>query len=148
MKRQSKHWSGLRRGRRGATLVEAMCAMILVSLTVLIFGSSFPAAARAHLRAQHIDVTQDALQQQLEYWRDAGYYSLPDPPVGFTSYTERFTPPATLPGAKGAVRMTRIDDDWNETTADTGQALVEATITWSGSGSDKGSITLTTIVTR
>lgn len=137
-----------RRARRGFSLPEVMLAIAIMGYAVAVFVGAFPASGNAISRSRHRDLAASACQQQLEFWRNIGYSSLPAVPSGATGVTVSFTPPATLPRATGSVRFTRVDDSFRPTAADTGRVQVDATVSWERSGSDRGSVTLTTLILR
>ncbi len=138
-----------RRGaRRGFTLTEAIIAMVLLSLIMVVFGASFPYASQTITRSRHMDLAANACQQELEVYRSVGYNSCPSISAGSTSTKVEFTPPDALTQATGTVTFTRVNDSLNATGSDTGRLKVEASIKWSGYGLDKGNVTLTTLIVR
>lgn len=136
-----------RRARRGVSLVEVMVTVLLTGLSVGVFSTSFPGATNALSRSRQSDVANNACVQQLEYWRNIGYSSVPIP-NGAAQYTRSFTPPAALVNASGQVTFTRVTDSFAATTADTGQLKVEARITWQGTGRDAGTAMVTTLLVQ
>lgn len=132
--------------RRGFTLTEAIIAMVLLSLVMVVFGASFPYASQTITRGRHMDLASNACQAQLEVYRNAGYNSCPAIATGSSSTKVSFTPPSDLTGATGTVQFTRVTDSFSTTTVETGRMKVEAQITWKGFGLDKGTVTLTTLI--
>lgn len=123
-----------------------MLALLVMALTVAAFAATFPAAGQAIARSKHLDQASDACQQRLDFYRNVGYNSLPAIPAGTQSTSVPFTPPAELPGATGAVVFTHVDASFQPTNLRTGLIKAEATITWAGAGSDRGSYTLSTLI--
>ena len=48
----------------------------------------------------------------------------------------------------GTVTFTRVDSSFATTTTDTGRVRVDATVNWTGVGTDHGPVTLTTLITQ
>lgn len=133
---------------RGMTFVEVLVSMGLAVLGVLVFQAYFPAAPQALAQSRHTDLAMNACEVQLEAYRDAGYFSLPDVPQGSTYTQIEFTPPAALPAATGTVTVTRVDEDLQPTSADTGLVMVEVAIAWSQRGRDRGTARVSTVMSR
>lgn len=140
--------SGVRRSRRGFSLVETMIAALLLGFAAMIFGAACPMTSQVILRGRNTDLASDACQKRLEFWRNVGYASLPAIPTGASSVSQSFTPPSDLVNAAGTVTFTRIDGSWAVTTADTGRVRVDAVITWGGSGVRGSRTELTTLMRR
>jgi len=137
---------GRRRGR-GFTLPEVMIALSIMAFAVSVFGASFPACAQTLSRSRNMDMATAACQQQLDYYREVGYFSLPAVQDGAASNTTvSFTPPSTLPAATGLLQFTMINSNLAPSTTDNQRLRVEATVTWAGRGSDRGSVTVTSII--
>jgi prepilin-type N-terminal cleavage/methylation domain-containing protein len=134
--------------RRGFTIPEVLMALAITGFAVSIFGASFPACGRALSRSRHTDIASDACQQQLELYRQVGYDSLPAIPAGSSSLKVQFAAPAGLPGATGAVTFTRLDSSFSATTQDTGRVRADAGVAWTGTGSDRGAITVTSLIAQ
>lgn len=134
-------------GRRGFTLPEVSIALMIIAVTCIAFCSAFTAGRRAISRGRHIDQASDNCQEQLEFYRQVGYGSLPITAAQVSTQTS-FTPNSSLPNASGSVTLTRVDDTFAAVTTDTGKIKVEATVTWSGIGADRGTVTVTGIVVR
>jgi prepilin-type N-terminal cleavage/methylation domain-containing protein len=132
--------------RRGFTLVEVIAALLIVGFAIIVFGASFPATSQAISRSRNTDLASDACQQQLEFWRNVGYSSLPAIPGGQSSVTQSFTPPADLQQGAGTITFTRVDANFAVSTANTGRVRVDVTVSWDGRGVDQGSVTLTTLI--
>lgn len=132
--------------RRGFTLTELMVVVLLMGLAIAIFSASFPAAGQSLYRSRHMDLAANACSQQLEFWRNVGYSSAPAISQGSTKTTRTFDAPEELPGAKGTVVFTRVDEGYAETTAATGRLRVDVSVTWNGSGNDNGTVTVTTLL--
>jgi type II secretory pathway pseudopilin PulG len=131
--------------RRGTTLIEAMVALSITGMAIATFATSFPYASKNLSRARHTDLAASACQQQLEYWRDIGYASVPLP-VGTSSATRSFTPPSEMVEAIGAVTFSRVTPELGASTAETGTVRVDAAITWAGTGYDSGKVSLTSLI--
>src|SRR5438552_143451 len=121
-----------RRSGRGFSLPETMVAAVILGFAGMIFSAACPSTSQVLLRGRSTDLASDACQQQLEFWRDIGYASLPAIPAGSRSVSRAFTPPASLAQATGTVTFTRLDDAWAETTADAGRVRVDAAVAWGG----------------
>lgn len=137
-------WMGKR--RRGNSLVEAILAVMILAIAVPMFAASFPASSLAILRDRHADVATNACAEQNEFWRNVGYSSLPA--ITGSSLTQSFTPPSGLVNPSASVTFTRVDDSLQVSTTDTGRVRVTSTITWTGRGSDQGTVSLTTLLAR
>ena len=133
---------------RGFSLPETLIALIVMALAVGVFGAAFPSASHAISRAKHIDMASDECQKQLDLCRQVGFNSLPAIPAGASRLIQYFTPTTELPGATGTMLYTRLDDNYSETTTATDRIRADATVTWSGVGSDRGSITLNTLIVQ
>ena len=134
--------------RRAFTMTEAIISMFLLALLVAGFTAAYPYTAQSILRAKHMDLAVNACQVQLEYWRDAGYAALPAIPSGSSYVETSFTAPSELSQATGTTRFTYLDDNLAVTTTDDSRKRVDATITWTGNGLDRGTVTLSTLVTN
>ena len=132
--------------RRGFTMVETLVAMGIVALSVA-FLPVFMSAGRATKRSQHVEQATRCAQQQLEGWRQAGYGALPTTGSSASSVTRAFTPPATLPNATGEMICTRIDANLNPTSAETYHCRLQVRVSWQGVGSDRGTVTLSSVMT-
>lgn len=123
-------------------------ALVVMALAVGVFGAAFPSASQAIARAKHIDQASDECQKALDYYRQIGETSIELSllPAGASRATAAITPTTDLPGASGEVLFRRVDDSYAETTTDTGRLRVDATVRWSGVGSDRGEVTLTTLI--
>jgi len=134
--------------RRGFSLPEVLMALAVMALAVGVFGAAFPSATQAIARSKHIDMASDACQKQLDFYRQVGETSieLNHLPANTSQATVAFTPNAELPGATGSVVFRRVDTNYVETTTDTGRLRVDATVTWSGVGSDRGTVKLYTFI--
>jgi prepilin-type N-terminal cleavage/methylation domain-containing protein len=132
--------------RRGFTLTELMVVVLLMGLAIAIFSASFPAAGQSLYRSRHIDLAANACNQQLEFWRNVGYSSVPPIPAGTSRLQQSFDPPAELPGATGTVVFTRLDGNYAETTQNTGRLRVDVSVSWAGSGNDRGTVSVTTLL--
>jgi hypothetical protein len=129
--------------------METMIAVLMLAFAMTVFGASLPSTSQVLLRSRSSNVAIDACQQQLENWRNIGYSSLPAFPSGSGTMTQSFTPPTEIgQGATGTVTFRRVNASYATTTTDTGRVLVEATITWGGSGIRGSSVTLTTLMLR
>lgn len=134
------------RTRRGTTLAEVLIALFIAAMAVTVFGTAMPFAAEWVSRSRLTDVATNACEPQIEYWRDIGYGSLPSIPSGNSSTSQAFTPPSALSGATGTVTFTRLTDSLTASTSDTGVVKVDATVVWTGTGHDGGTVTLTTLI--
>lgn len=123
-----------------------MLALMVMALAVATFAATFPAAGQAIARSKHLDQASDACQQRLDFYRNVTYRSLPAIPAGAASTTVAFTPPAELPGATGGVTFTHVDASFQPTTIRSGRIKADARITWAGTGSDRGSYTLSSLI--
>jgi prepilin-type N-terminal cleavage/methylation domain-containing protein len=132
--------------RRGFSLPEVLIALVVMALAVAVFGAAFPSASQAISRSKHIDMASDECQKQLDFYRQVGFNSLPDIPSGASSLKQAFTPTPELPGAEGVIVFTWLDGNYAATTTPSKRVRVDATVTWSGVSSDKGSVTLTTLI--
>ncbi len=146
-KRRSRGVSAPNPGKRGVSLTEVMVSMCLLALAVLAFGASFPACSQQVMRARHEDLAVNACQKQLDYWRQVGYTSAPLA-SGVSSAKVSFTPPTDLTNATGYTYLVRVDGNFSTTTAESGLLKIVTTVTWSGSGRDKGSVSLTSLIRR
>jgi prepilin-type N-terminal cleavage/methylation domain-containing protein len=134
--------------RRGFTLTELMVVVVLMGLAIAVFAASFPAAGQSIYRSRHMDIAGNSCNQQIEFWRNVGYGSMPAFPQGASKVTQTFTPSTELPGATGTVSFTRVDDTFAATTADTGQVRIEVAVSWSGSGNDRGTVSVTSLLVQ
>lgn len=134
------------RRRRGFTLPEIMLALLVMALTVATFAATFPGAGQAISRSKHIDQASDECQKQLDFYRNVSYNSLPAIPAGVSSTSVTFVPSSELPGATGVVTFTHVDNNFNAVTTRTGRVRVDATVTWVGVGSDRGTQSLSTLI--
>ena len=134
------------RRRRGFTLTEIMIVVLLMGMAIAIFSASFPAAGQSLYRSRHTDIASDACQQQLDFWRNVGYGSVPAFANGASKVKQSFTTPSELPGGSASITFVRVNSDYGETTADTGRLRVDATVSWAGSGNDRGAVTQTTLL--
>jgi prepilin-type N-terminal cleavage/methylation domain-containing protein len=135
--------------RRGFSLPETIMALVVMALAVGVFGAAFPSAGQAIARSKHIDMASDACQKQLDYYRQIGETSieLTYLPANTSTATVAFTPNGDLPGGgTGSVVFRRLDSSYNTTTADTGRLRVDASVSWTGVGSDRGTVTLSTLI--
>jgi prepilin-type N-terminal cleavage/methylation domain-containing protein len=137
-----------KRARRGFSLPEVMTASSIMVMAFTVFGAAFPACGQTQSRGRHLDIASNACQQRLDFFRQVGYSSLPAITEGESSVQESFTPPSHLPGAAGVIRFTRITESFAVTTENTARVRAEATITWSGAGSDRGTVTVTSIIAQ
>lgn len=134
--------------RRGFTLTELMVVVLLMGLAISIFAASFPAAGQSIYRSRHMDIAGNACDQQLEFWRNVGYGSVPAFPQGSSSVSQNFTASSELPGAIGTVTFVRVDDSFAPTTSETGQVRVDVSVTWGGSGNDRGTVSVTSMLVQ
>lgn len=118
----------------------------MMAFAVSVFAVSFPAAAQAISRSRHLDQAANSCQQQLEFYRDVGYSSLPAISAGSQSVSLSFTPTSDLPGATGTVTLTQVDSAFAATTAVTGRITIDVTVAWIGVGSDRGTHTVTSLI--
>jgi hypothetical protein len=125
-----------------------MVVVLLMGLAIAVFSASFPAAGQSLYRSRHMDIAGNVCNQQLEFWRNVGYGSAPAIPQGSTSVKQSFSPSAELPGGAGTVTFTRVDDSFNATTADTGQLRVEVSVSWNGSGNNRGTVNVTSLLVQ
>lgn len=132
--------------RRGFTIAESMISMLILALLISTFGAVYPYTAQSIVRAKHMDQAVSACQQQLEYWRDAGYASCPAIAAGYSSTSSTFTPPSDLSNPTGTTTFTHLDSNFSATTIKTGRLRLDATITWTGHGADRGTVTLSTMI--
>lgn len=124
-----------------------MLAFFLLSLLLFGFSPILLSANLAIKRGQSLERTTESAQREIEARRQAGFDALPDITGNATSATESFAPAADLPEEAGEVVVTRVDANLNPTTTESGRRRVEVTVSWSGSGSDRGTVTLTTLMT-
>jgi hypothetical protein len=134
--------------RNGFTVVEALTAAVVAGLAIMLFTAAFPSCSQWVLRSGHVDAATNGCSKQTEYWRGLGYAALPVIPEGDTTVTETWTPPTELPHAGAKTVFTRVDDSLNPSLVDTGRCKVETTATWTGTGSDRGSVTIVGVITR
>lgn len=132
--------------RRGFTLIEVMITLVCVAFAIAVFGAAFPSASQSIVRSRHRDAVANACHEQLEMWRNVGYNSLPTIPTGTNSISQTFTPPSGLPPATGTVTFTRVNDSYSPTTTDTGRIRVDVAITWTGHGSNRGTVTVNSLI--
>lgn len=134
--------------RRGFTLLETMVAILLLTFTTAIFAAVYPVTSQILLAGRNCDLASDACQQQLEFWRNVGYASLPTIPTGASRISRTFAAPTSLAQGAGMVTFSRIDAGWAETTEDTGRMRVDVVITWGGRGIRGGRIPMTAVLVR
>jgi hypothetical protein len=122
---------------------------VLLTFALVIFGGTFPTATQIMYKGRHMDDASIACQHQLEYYRAAGYGSVsPFIAAGQSSGTGPTFTASDLPAASGTVTFTRVDAGYAATTTDTGRIRMDVTAGWSGSGVDRGSVTLTSLVVQ
>jgi prepilin-type N-terminal cleavage/methylation domain-containing protein len=134
-----------KRARRGFTLPEVMLALGVLAFAVSIFGTAFPTASRAVARSNNMDTAVNLCDHQLEIYRDGGYTAC-EPAAGQSTRTVSFTAPPTIPNGTGTVTFTRVDDSYQPTSTYTGRVLVQASVSWRGTGRDLGTVTMSTLV--
>ncbi len=140
--------AGMSRGRRGFTLTEVSAAMLVVGFAVAMFGAAFPACGQTISRGRHTDTATNACQQQLDFWRQVGYASLPAIADGRSAVQQSLTAPTALPNATGSLTFSRVGEDFAAATSETGRVRVDVSITWRGTGSDRGTVSLTSLLLR
>jgi Tfp pilus assembly protein PilE len=133
--------------RRGFTVVEALTAAVVAGMAIMLFTAAFPSCSQWVLRSGHVDAATNGCSKQTEYWRGIGYAGLPTS-GGAAIVTQTWTPPVELPNATAKTVFTLVDASMSPSNVDTGRCKVEATVTWAGAGSDKGSVTLVGVITR
>ncbi|MBM3459754.1 MAG: hypothetical protein FJX77_14630 [Armatimonadetes bacterium] len=121
-------------------------SILLLAVAVTMFAASFPATSQSILRDRHRDVAASACVKQLEYWRGVGYSSLPA--MTSSTLSQSFTVPTDLLNGTGTVTFTRVDDSLTATSTETGKRKVEATVTWTGQGKDRGTVALTSLLVQ
>ena len=123
-------------------------ALVVMALAVGVFGTAFPSAGQAIARSRHIDMASDAAQKRLDFYRQVGETSieLDHLPAGTSRATIEFNPGDELPGGSASVTFRRVDANYAETTADTGRLRADVVVRWAGVGSDRGEISLSTLI--
>lgn len=137
-----------KRYRRGFTIVEAMTAAVVAGLAVTMFTAAFPSCSQWVLRSGHLDAATNGCARQAEYWRGVGYNAITAIPPGESTATQTWTPPSELPNATAQTVFTYLDSSMSPTTVSQGRCKVEVTVTWTGNGGDKGSVSVVGVVTR
>lgn len=141
--------------RRGFTLPEAMMCVLIAGMAASIFGASFPSAAKAMRRSQHVDLAAEACYAELEAWRGRGYSQIPAGSGTVTLGTASLirSLPAALPNASGQLVIRRMDVSgsspnysYQQSATDTGRVQLEMSVTWAGTGTDRGTVTVATLV--
>jgi Tfp pilus assembly protein PilV len=136
------------RSRRGVTLSEVLIGVLITAMSTVTFASVNISSYQAVARSQHLELATQIAHEELEVCRQAGYAGLPTIPTGRKSVTSDLATPTTLPDATAKVVYTRVDASLNPSTTATGRRRVDVTVTWDGSGNDRGSVTLTTLMTQ
>jgi hypothetical protein len=128
-------------------MIEALTAAVVAGLAIMLFTAAFPSCSQWVLRSGHVDAATNGCSKQTEYWRGIGYGGLPTS-GGAASVEQTWTPPSELPNATAKTKFTLVDASLSPSAVDMGRCKVEATVTWVGTGSDKGSVTLVGVITR
>jgi type II secretory pathway pseudopilin PulG len=137
-----------RQRRKGFSLTETLVAVLITAITLIAFGTMFPSSSRLVQRSRCEDLATRACQSQLEFYREAGYASLPNIRAGTSEATVTFTPPSDLPLARGTIRFSNADSSFAASSATTGRVRIDATISWHTSGEVRRSVTETSIVLK
>ncbi len=132
---------------RGFTRLEVLVTLTVLCLAILAMAPALMLGNRSVKRAQNTEIATQIAQERLERVRDAGYTALPILKAGQTSRTESFAPGTALPRATGQTVCTRLAEDLVTQTTDSERCRVSVTVAWVGVGNDKGSVSLTTLVT-
>ncbi len=138
----------MKRGRRGFTLPEVLVAMTLVGAAVSVFGAAFPACSYTIQRSRATDMAADACQQRMDMYRSVGHASLPAIPDGQTSLTQGFSGPAGLPAGAGSVTFTRVDAAFSPVSTETGRVQVRVQVSWAGRGTNRGAVSVTSLIVQ
>jgi type II secretory pathway pseudopilin PulG len=134
------------RKRRALTLVELLLAVFVSVLTASAIVPIFLSAECSTRRAANLERATQSAHRELESWRQLGFSSLPRISTGNTTVRQTFTSDSNLPGVTGSLTITRVDGALTPSASETGLRKVEATISWSGSRYDRGSVRVTTLV--
>jgi Tfp pilus assembly protein PilV len=135
-------------GRRGSSLVDIVIAVWVLSMAILTMAAVDVTATRTIRSSQSMEIATQAARAQLDRWRQEGFDAMPAVATGATVATQSFAVPTELPSGTGQTVFTRVDTSQAVTTVEAGRRRVSATVTWTGRGSDKGSVTLTTLVAK
>jgi prepilin-type N-terminal cleavage/methylation domain-containing protein len=137
------------RCRRGFSLIETMIAAMVLGFVVLVFGASFPTAARQRYKAENITTATMLAHQTLELLRGAGYAGLNyadllaagavDASTGASPYSI-----TTVRGLASALRGGSGTLTITDESADLKRARVD--ITWSGITNQGNSVSLVTFI--
>ena len=134
--------------RRGSSLVDVVIAVWLLSMAILTIAAVDVSGTRTIRRSQGMEIATQAARAELDEWRQKGFGALPAIGTGQTAVTQTFTPPAALQAGTGRTTFTRVDAAQAAATTETDRRRVAATVTWTGRGNDKGSVTLTTLIVK
>jgi type II secretory pathway pseudopilin PulG len=148
MRHQSRRGPG---GRRGTSIVEVILAVLLLSLIFLSVTPGFMQSELTVDRSRNMEIATQAAQAQLDTWREQSYAALPTLPSGVASLTQSFTPPAALPHGTGQTVLTRLNGSLVPVTtepagSEAGRRRIAVTVSWDAGGSDRGSVTLTSLM--
>ena len=139
--------SNNRLGRRGFTITELMVTLVLIGFAFTILGATFPTAMQILYKSRHMDDANISSQNQVEAYRAAGYGSIKTyVAAGSSSGTGPSFTCSDLPRPVGTITFTKVDANYAATTSDTGRIRIDATTKWTGSGLDKGSVTVTSLI--
>ena len=143
-----------RKTARGFTLPEALLALLVMSITVVVLAT-YPHYALQVKHGRHIEQANQLAHQELEARRQAGFSALPSVPNGSPSTTSStlLTSLSTLPNATGSVTVTRVNSSMAPSIvasggSDTNRRRVDVTVSWTGQSYDNGAQTVTTLISN
>lgn len=135
--------------RRGISMVETIMALFTLMMATMTAASVQLSTSMTMKRSQNIEVATAAAREQLESIRRSGFSAIPAIPTGANSSTSTFTPSATsLPSVTGTATYTQVDASLAPSLLSTGRRKVSVNVTWAGSGSNRGTVTLTTLMSN
>ena len=145
------------RSRRGAGLVDAVLAALLMFSSAFAFAATLSTCNTLVAKNRHMEIATNAGCMELEARRAAGYDSIPHGPAAVTLTPEQLlrSLPAALPNASATLVVRRMETvgaapnfSYQGTTLDTGRLHLEMTVRWQGRGGDRGAVTVRGLLLR
>jgi type II secretory pathway pseudopilin PulG len=133
---------------RGSSLIEVLIGVWILALTILAVLAADIAGSQTLRKSQAIQISTQAARALLDNYRGRGYDGLPPIPTGTRSVSLVVPAPDRLPAGTGTVVITRVDESDQPTLVENGRRRIEALFSWTGRGSDRGSVKLVTLMAR
>lgn len=118
---------------KGFTLIEAVVAMLLAALLVLIFSAAFPSGQAIIQKGELVSIATDIAQGKMEELRKAGYNSL-------TFGTQTFQV-SQLPNGQGEIIISPYP-----TPTSPNLAKVDIVISWQGTERTSGNVKISSLI--